>query len=71
MCTYVKSVTVSLCVCECVVSFSHFVFDVYASVCLCVFVFVLVFNNLRANRLGQWILSDAYLVALCAIIQGA
>lgn len=31
----------------------------------------LVFNNLRANRLGQWILSDAYLVALCAIIQGA
>lgn len=38
---------------------------------VCVFVFVLVFNNLRANRLGQWILSDAYLVALCAIIQGA
>lgn len=53
-------------VCLCLVS---------CSLCLCVCVcFVclsirVVFNNLRANRLGQWILSDAYLVALCAKVE--
>jgi len=36
--------------------------------CMCVSV---EFNNLRANRLGQWVLSDAYLVALCAIVERA
>lgn len=58
-------------VCVCVSSHSLILFDVYACVCCCVFVSFLGFNNLRANRLGQWILSDAYLVALCAIVEGA
>jgi len=28
-------------------------------------------NNLRADRLGQWVLGDAYLVALGAVVQRA
>lgn len=51
-------------VCKCVSNLSLF------GLCLCVFVSVN-FNNLRANGLGQWILSNAYLVALCAIVESA
>lgn len=56
------------CMCVCRLFLSFCFWCVCKCLCVCLF---LVFNNLRANRLGQWILSDAYLVALCAIIQGA
>lgn len=57
----------SVCLCSCL---SRLLLSLVE--CVCGFLSIRVAcNNLRANRLGQWILSDAYLVALCAIVERA